>query len=509
VSIVPILPKICNLHESFAHAFPIAAGASQTGAGNGRCMKKAISGALARCTIVKKLAFVLLLAGLAGCGLYFWWGLTGVQALQESSATFAEVRKADIRDTISATGMVEPREIVVVSAEMPGTIMRISPRDEKLNSIPLGVGAIVLEGAELARLDDRRLELKVEEANSGMAMAESAVEQARAALAQADANKKAADANLKVQKELQGVGGFRAEREHAEAQVTAAAAGIKVTEAGIKAADAKKQAAQTGLSEAKLALQMTRISVPRFSTPDVKDVARLRQFLILDRKANVGQMVGPQSGPLFTLAGNLDEVEVHAQVVEGDVNKIGKGLKAHFKVNNFADGETDFEGTVEEIRPLASNIKGAVYYNAVIRVKNRQEPKTGEWLLRPGMTAPVDIVRHEHKNAWRVPMTALNFTLEEAYQSDAVKARVAEWQKRPDSADWRTLWVWDGAAGRPQPIFIRIGARDGEIGLKDVDGNEILEWEPGKTPPGPLRVIIDAPKSRPPGFFDQPANVKI
>ena len=33
--------------------------------------------------------------------------------------------------------------------------------------------------------------------------------------------------------------------------------------------------------------------------------------------------------------------------------------------------------------------------------------------------------------------------------------------------------------------------------------------EQGKTPTGPLRVIIGAPPARPPGFFDQPANVKI
>ena len=41
------------------------------------------------------------------------------------------------------------------------------------------------------------------------------------------------------------------------------------------------------------------------------------------------------------------------------------------------------------------------------------------------------------------------------------------------------------------------------------EGNEVIEWEPGKEPTRPLRVIIKAPPARPPGFFDQPANVKI
>ena len=222
-------------------------------------------------------------------------------------------------------------------------------------------------------------------------------------------------------------------------------------------------------------------------------------------------MVGPQSGPLFTLAGSLDVVEVHAQVAEGDINKIKTRLKAFFKVTNFDDQDSDFDdGVVKEIRPLASTIKGAVYYDAVIEVKNRKDPKTDEWQLRPGMTVSIDIVRHERVNVWRVPIGALNFTLEEAYHSDAAKAHIAEWKKRADEKDWRPLWVWNEATHRPEPIFIRVGGKkDGEVGLKDSEGNEILEWEPGKQPAGNLRVIIKAPPARPPGFFDQPANVKI
>ncbi len=454
------------------------------------------------CIIVKKWLILVLVAALVGSSLYFWWGLTGVRPLNEKSLTFAELRQVTIRDTISATGVVEPREIVVVSSEMPGTILRISPRDAK-GSIPLNIGDTVLEGAELARLDARRFALRVEEAGTGIALAKSAVLQAEAALTQADATKLAADRQLEAQKDLQKAGGFRTEREQAEAQVQAALAGVKVARAGIEVAKARQQAAKTAFDEANLAHDMARITVPGPMN------GQRREFLILDRKANVGQMVGPQSGPLFTLAGSLEFVDVHAQVVEGDVNKIGKGLPACFKVNNFNDDESEFTGTVEEIRPLASSIKGAVYYNAVIRVKNRKEAKTGEWMLRPGMTAPVDIVRHEHAKAWRVPAKALNFSLEEAYQSEPAKARIAEWKQRPDAGAWHTLWTWNDTTRKPEPVFIRIGVKVGEIGLKDSEGNEILEWEPGQEPPGELRVIIGAPPARPPGFFDQPANVKI
>ena len=439
---------------------------------------------------------LLLLAVTIGGGLYFWWGLTGVQPLQERTLTFAEVRQVTIRDTISATGLVEPREIVFVSSEAPGTVVRLSKR----------IGDTVLEGAELAQLDDRRIRLKIEEANTGIKMAESAILQAQAALAQAKAHTDAAERNLKSQEDVASVGGIRAEREQAKATLDAAVAGIKVADAGIDVARSKKQAAETALKEAQLAHDMTRITVPG----ERAWLWPTREFLILDRKVHEGQMAGPQSGPMFTLAGSLDVVEIHAQVVEGDRNKIREGLSALFKIPNYDDEETEFQGVIKNIQPLSSSVKGAVYYDAVLEVENRRDPKTNDWQLRPGMTAAVDIVRREQKNAWRVPSGALDFTLEEAYQSASAKTRVAEWKKRPDEKDWRPLWIWNETTHQPEPIFVRVGGKkDGDIGLKDSEGNEVLEWEPGREPTHPLRVIIKAPPARPPGFFDQPANVKI
>lgn len=445
----------------------------------------------------KGLFFVALIVAVGG-GLYYWWTVAGVQPLTEKTLTFADVRRATIRDLISATGLVEPREIVFVSSEAPGTVVRLSGR----------VGDTVTDGDELAQLDDRKIVLKLEEAKNGIQLANAAVLQAQAGLAQANANKDAAERSWKIQKDLANAGGFRTDREQAEAQYYAAVAGVKLADAGIEAAQAKKLAAATAFKEVELGHKMTRIKVPDLYRP-LRDSGK-RVFLVLERKTHEGQMVGPQSGPLFTLAGSLDVVEVHAQVAEGDVNKVRTKLRALFKVTNFDDQDSEFEdGVVKEIRPLASSIKGAVYYDAVITVKNRKDPTTNDWQLRPGMTVSIDIVRHERVNAWRVPVGALNFKLEEAYQDAAARARVAAWKQRPDEADWRALWIWDAQAQRAQPVFVRIVARPGEVALKDAEGNEILEWEPGKEPTGSVKVIIGAPLSRPPSFLDQPANVKL
>lgn len=444
---------------------------------------------------MKKLILFALLAAIVGSGVFAWHHHNAPPQLTEAALTFAEVKHATIRDIVSATGLVEPREIVVVSSETPGTVARILGK----------IGKTVFEGEELAQLDDSKITLKIEDAKNGIELADAAYLQAQAALTQAQANRDAAQRNLKVQDDLANTTGLRSDREQAKAQYQSSIAGIEAANAGLEMAKAKKQAALTALKEANLIHKLTRITVPDLQHTGTAK----REFLVLERKVQEGQMVGPQSGPLFTLAGSLDTVEVHAQVAEGDVNKVRRGLAALFTITGYNDDDISFDGIVKETRPLATTIKGAVYYDAVIEVKNRKDATTNDWQLRPGMTCSVDIVRYEHKHVWRVPITALNFKLEDAYRSESAKEQIAEWKKRPDEAMWRTLWTFDASTREPTPVFVRIDPKKGEAGLKDSEGNEVLEWAPGQEPTGPLRVIIGAPPAKAPGFFDQPANVKI
>jgi HlyD family secretion protein len=451
-----------------------------TGAHHGKPAPRFGAGA-----IVKKILLFLLFAGAALAGILLWYSLPHGVSLSEKSLTFANLQYGNMQDVVSATGALEPRETLVVSTETPGVVKVLLAQ----------VNDTVAEGSVLAALDDGKLQLKVEEAENG-------VRTAKAALAQAEAARDAGDIGLKTQIDLESKGGFRSEREQAEAQAKAA-------RAGVLAADSRVRAAETGLKEARLALDQTQIKVPG----NADSTGSRREYLVLDRKAQIGQMAGPQGAPLFTLAGDLSGMELRAQIAEGDINKVRKGLSAVFTLSGFGDEDIEFQGTVKEIRPLAVNVKGAVYYDAVIEVGNRKDPRTGEWRLRPGMTASVDIIRREHKNVWRVPSAALNFQLEEAYQSDAARARLAELKKRPDHGQWQTLWTWDASQRKPAPLFVRTGGlKNGETGLKDSEGNEILEWESGTEPAAnqpPPRVIIAAPPARAPGFFDQPANIKV
>jgi multidrug efflux pump subunit AcrA (membrane-fusion protein) len=440
---------------------------------------------------VKKLLVFLLLAGSLAGGVYWWRFAPRTYSLSEEQLGFAPMQRATMRDVISATGLVKPREVVLVGSEMPGVVTHVSGK----------INQRVSDGTVLVQLDDRKVRLKLEEADNG-------VRTAKAALVAAQFTRDAAQAALKYQQELEASNttskvAIRAEREQAQAQFNAA-------EAGVQAAQANLGVANTAYKEAQLALDRTVVKVP-----SANPSAGKREFLVLERHVNEGQMVGPQAPPLFTLAGDLDRVEVHAQVAEGDINKVRKGQAAVFLITTFADEEVEFRGVVKEIRPLAhaNQLKGGVFYDTIIDVENQKDPQSQEWRLRPGMTLSVDVIRREHKDVWRVPANALNFRLEDAYLSGAAKARLEQWQQRAGAEQWHALWMWDRAQEAPVPVFVRLGGlRDGEPGLKDEIGNEVLEWEPGREPsPGdPVpNIIIQAPPARPPGFFDRPANIKV
>jgi hypothetical protein len=272
--------------------------------------------------------------------------------------------------------------------------------------------------------------------------------------------------------------------------------------------------------------------------------------IILERQVYLGQMVGPQqTTPLFKIASDLGQLELHAQVGEGDVSRVQSGQDVVFTVNAYAEGNVRFEGKVKQVRYLPNSVQGAVFFNTVVQVANRQVPPSREtwmqvgnlfaaagpcptltvpplyqrpeetWMLRPGMTASVDIVRRRHANVWKVPVEALNLQLDEHYQNAAARAKLEEWKKQhSDHADWNPVWVLQEGKNhqKPWPIFVRVNGltSTGEPGIKDNQFIEVLDWDPevkGKMNPNDEstlpKVIISAPPVSKPGLLEKPTRI--
>lgn len=126
--------------------------------------------------------------------------------------------------------------------------------------------------------------------------------------------------------------------------------------------------------------------------------------IVLTRSVNPGQTVAASmSAPiLFVIAENLETMQLNAAIDEADIGAIEKGQKARFTVDAFPSSR--FDASISDISYASVTTEGVVTYEARLAVDN------GALLLRPGMTATVDIVTREADGVLLVPSAAFRFS---------------------------------------------------------------------------------------------------
>lgn len=446
---------------------------------------------------MKRLVIGLALVAAALTASLYWINRSSTSVNGVEGFTLSSVQYGPMLETVSATGMLQPHEVAAVGSELSGKVIEIYPNAE--------VTKIVAEGEPLLKLDDRMARIKLDQARTAIRLAQADVERAQAA--REGARLRVSKFQELVKKEI----GFQKDVDEAETLV-------KTAEAAVRAAEVKVEEARDAERLAQYGLDITVVRVPTQVTPSTeRSPSDKKHYTVIDRKVVPGQLIGPPaSAQLFTLASDLGRMQVHAQVSENDIGKVSVGLDTTFTVYAYSDEDAKFSGKVQEIRPMPTNLHGAVFYEVLIDAANRRDPKTSEWELRPGMTAAVDIILRRHDHVWKMPTEALNLQLDEAYQSDAARARLLQWRNKSGSDDWKPVWILD-ARSKPWPIFVRIGGQDkqGQTGIKDAQYNEVLEWDPDLEPRPDAKVqstypqvITNVPPVRSPGLFDKP-NVKL
>jgi HlyD family secretion protein len=438
------------------------------------------------------LLLVLLMLGLAAGA---WWFSPSRRESGEPAYSFAPAERGSLVETVSATAALQPQEVVPVGTELAGKVVEVAA----------DFNQTVSEGDLLLRLDDRAATEKLNQAKTAVRLAKASVDQAKA---QQDAAQK----NVDRLRELSPNVSMRKDLDAAEAQLRAAKAAVTVAEAHV-------QEAQDGQQLAELGVRLTRVHVPvlarpagsKESAPGVGALApegtapdTKRKFIVLDRKVELNQQVGPPlSAQLFLLGGDLAQMQAVAQVAEGDIGRVRRGQRAEFTVSTYGD-DVLFTGQVADQRLLPTNEHGAIFYRVVIDVANRKDPKSG-WQLRPGMTASVDIEVRRHDDVWKVPVSAVNFQMPEEYQTDAARDKLRQGHK--DADQWKVVWV-QRADRKPWPEFVRLIAGPGQkSGIHDSQFDEVLDWDEDMQPPpdanNPPQFIIGAPPPRG-GLFKLP-----
>ena len=176
--------------------------------------------------------------------------------------------------------------------------------------------------------------------------------------------------------------------------------------------------------------------------------------VVLSRAIDEGQTVAASfSTPtLFTIAQDLKEMQVEADVDEADIGQVKDGQRVEFTVDAYI-GET-FNGVVTQVRLDPTVTSNVVTYTVVIKAEN-------EYLkLKPGLTATISIYTLELNDVLTAEAKAINFKPESATLTTYnTQHNLSESTINTDKKE-KTLWVLDNN-GAIVPKLVTLGASDG------------------------------------------------
>lgn len=295
----------------------------------------------------------LVIAAVAAIAALAVWLLSGGKKEEKITFDTAAVAPANIMNSITATGTIEPVTSVTVGTQVSGIVSKLF----------VDYNSVVKKGQVIAELDKTNLMSQLNTAKTQLATAQSQLNYQTA--------------NYKRYKTLFEKGLVAADDfDNAK---------LSYTQAKEQVASAKEevQRAQTNLGYATI-------------TSPIDGV-------VLSKSVEEGQTVAASfSTPeLFTIAQDLTNMQVVADVDEADIGDVKEGERVTFTVDAYPDDT--FEGEVKQVRQEATTTNNVVTYEVVISAPN------ADLKLKPGLTANVTIYTAERKGVLSVPSKALRF----------------------------------------------------------------------------------------------------
>ncbi|RWM33740.1 MAG: efflux RND transporter periplasmic adaptor subunit [Mesorhizobium sp.] len=282
--------------------------------------------------------------------------------------TTQKVTRGDLTVVVTATGSVQPVAQVDVSSEISGIIRKVN----------VDYNSEVHRGQVLAELDTDKLQATVASSQAKLVAANANVAKAKATL---NAAKATYDRQLVLfERSVMSAQSL----EDTRLTMDAADAALKAVEADVLVAEADLRTAETNLTKAQIISPIDGV--------------------VLTRNVDEGSTVAAslQAPVLFSIAGDLKQMEVQVDVDEADIGSVAIGQTATFTVDAYRD--RSFPAVITDIRFVSETINNVVTYKALLKVDNTA------LLLRPGMTATADIVVETVKSALLVPNAAMRYS---------------------------------------------------------------------------------------------------
>ena len=323
------------------------------------------------------------------------WALSGGKKEEEINFKEEAVGLQTLQNSVTATGTIEAVTSVTVGTQVSGIV----------NKLYVDYNSQVKKGQVIAELDKTNL---LSELNTAKANLESA---------QSSLNYQSA--NLNRYQTLYKKGLVAAD-DYENALLT-----YRQAKEQVAIAKESVQKAQTNLGYAT-------ITSPIDGT-------------VISKSVEEGQTVAASfSTPeLFTIAKDLTNMQVIADVDEADIGGVKEGNRVTFTVDAYPDDT--FEGTVKQVRLEATTTNNVVTYEVVISAPN------ADLKLKPGLTANVTIMTQERSGVLAVANKALRFT--------PTKETVGKDIKIVDCKGKNKVWTLNGKTLTAHPVTI--GQSDG------------------------------------------------
>lgn len=323
------------------------------------------------------------------------WALSGGKKEEEINFKEEAVKTETLQNSVTATGTIEAVTSVTVGTQVSGIV----------NKLYVDYNSQVKKGQVIAELDKTNL---LSELNT-----------AKANLASATSNLSYQAANMSRYQTLYKKGLVSAD-EYENALLT-----YRQAKEQVASSKESVQKAQTNLGYAT-------ITSPIDGT-------------VISKSVEEGQTVAASfSTPeLFTIARDLTNMQVVANVDEADIGGVKEGDRVTFTVDAYPDDT--FEGTVKQVRLEATTTNNVVTYEVVISAPNT------DLKLKPGLTANVTIYTQERSGVLAVANKALRFT--------PTKETVGKDMKIVDCKGKNKVWTLSDKTLTAHPVTI--GQTDG------------------------------------------------
>ncbi len=366
----------------------------------------------------RTLIIAVLLVAAAGGGAYSWRGRSAGGAAQAADVTQAAAERGPFRVAVVASGRVVPNLEVEIKAKASGQIVKL-PKDV---SHPVKSGDLLVEldpvdeerSVKQAKASLEGSEARLVQAERGLEVATrnlaTSRKEAQADLASAEVREKEAVAKVEREKELlerrlstpEVYDAARTAVAQAQADLARARVRVEVLETEELALELKRQ--DVRLAGADVERDTIALAMAERRLAETKVVAPI-DGVVSTRTVQVGQIISSAVSnvgggtPMLSIA-DLSRVFVLASVDESEIGKVEVGQSA--VVTFDARPGVRLAGEVALIATKGTVVSNVVTFEVKVEVLDRRKS-----LLKPEMTAQVEIVIDEKEDALTVPADAV------------------------------------------------------------------------------------------------------